>query len=141
MPIRKEFRRFYTAPEYRQARELVKARAGDCCEWCGKLNHSYVWVAVDGTGRWWKEGQPPADAAVRIIRVVLTTAHLNHDPADNRLVNLAFLCQACHLKYDRKQHWAMARRARARRVGQLWLCPWLESAPLAESLRMTAGWA
>lgn len=139
MPIRREFRSFYRRPEYLQARELVRERSGDCCEWCNKPNHSYVWVAADGTGRWWRESQPPAQVGVRIIRVVLTTAHLNHDPADNRLENLAFLCQACHLNYDRKQHWAMARRMRARRIGQLWLCPVLEAAPLAESLRLAAG--
>lgn len=34
--------------------------------------------------------------------VVLTIAHLNHDPRDNRADNLAALCQRCHLKYDQR---------------------------------------
>jgi len=34
-------------------------------------------------------------------KVVLTVAHLNHDPADNRDENLKALCQSCHLKIDR----------------------------------------
>ena len=30
---------------------------------------------------------------MRVTRVVLASAHLNHDPGDNRLRNLAALCQ------------------------------------------------
>ena len=33
--------------------------------------------------------------------VILTVAHLNHDPADNREENLKALCQSCHLEIDR----------------------------------------
>lgn len=37
-------------------------------------------------------------------RVVLTVAHLNDTPEDNRPENLAALCQRCHLLYDMKIH-------------------------------------
>jgi hypothetical protein len=47
---------------------------------------------------------------------------LNHDPSDNRPENLEALCQWCHLGHDRKLHFATARRTKARRSGQLWLC-------------------
>lgn len=36
--------------------------------------------------------------------VVLTVAHLNQNPKDNRRSNLKAMCQACHLRYDRFQH-------------------------------------
>ena len=37
-------------------------------------------------------------------RVVLTVAHLNHDPADCREENLRALCNRCHLRYDTRHH-------------------------------------
>lgn len=36
--------------------------------------------------------------------VVLASAHLNHNPSDNRPGNLAALCQRCHLTHDRQEH-------------------------------------
>lgn len=35
----------------------------------------------------------------RMVVVVLTIAHLNHDTTDNRDENLAALCQKCHNTY------------------------------------------
>ena len=37
-------------------------------------------------------------------RVIIATAHKNHDTADNRNSNLIALCQKCHLKYDKNYH-------------------------------------
>lgn len=37
-------------------------------------------------------------------RVILTVAHLNHDPRDCADANLKALCQRCHLTYDAKHH-------------------------------------
>lgn len=42
----------------------------------------------------------PDDA--KPVDVVLTIAHLNHDPTDNSADNLAALCQRCHLEYDNR---------------------------------------
>jgi hypothetical protein len=36
-------------------------------------------------------------AQVRLTRVVLAAAHLDNDPANNRLANLKCLCQRCHI--------------------------------------------
>lgn len=36
--------------------------------------------------------------------IVLTTAHLNHQPEDVRDENLAALCAPCHLAYDAEVH-------------------------------------
>jgi len=52
---------------------------------------------------------------------MLATAHLDHDPTNNRPRNLKALCQRCHLIHDRVEH--LRRRAvtyRARRaIGDL----------------------
>ena len=43
---------------------------------------------------------------VRRTRVVLAAAHLDNDPANNRLSNLRSLCQRCHMLHDRPFHLA-----------------------------------
>lgn len=53
--------------------------------------------------------------------IVLTVAHLNHQPEDCRPENLAAMCQRHHLAYDAEHHKANAhatRRAR-RAIGDL----------------------
>ena len=37
-------------------------------------------------------------------RVVLATAHLDHDPSNSRPGNLRALCQRCHMIHDRPEH-------------------------------------
>lgn len=62
-----------------------------------------------------------APAMLRVTRVVLASAHLNHDPGDNRARNLAALCQHCHMLHDAAEHrrrrWFNAFRLRA--IGNL----------------------
>ena len=55
-------------------------RAGGRCEKCGA-----------------QHGKPHPETG---SLVVLSTAHLDHDPANNSESNLAALCQACHNRYD-----------------------------------------
>jgi hypothetical protein len=76
-----------------------------------------------GNGRWWdddaatwRNGQgralsslptrPPApdDDSILTTKVVLATAHLDHDPTNNRPRNLKALCQRCHMLHDRDEH-------------------------------------
>lgn len=62
----------------------IRESSGGKCEFCGAINH-----------------QPhPVTGKV----VVLTVAHLNHDPMDCRDENLKALCQKCHLTYDARHH-------------------------------------
>lgn len=42
--------------------------------------------------------------AERRVRIILTVAHLNHRPGDDRDENLKALCQWCHLNYDKLHH-------------------------------------
>lgn len=62
-------------------------------------------------GEWaWCQG----DEYLRIIRIVLTVAHLNHVPEDCRDDNLKALCQRCHNQLDAKHRRAgIAARQRA----------------------------
>lgn len=45
-------------------------------------------------------------------RVVLTVAHLNHQPKDCGDHNLRAMCQRCHLTYDAAHHAENARQTR-----------------------------
>jgi hypothetical protein len=51
--------------------------------------------------------------------IVLTVAHLNHDPTDCRPDNLRAMCQRHHLAYDRDHHRANAQATRRARAGTL----------------------
>lgn len=66
----------------------------------------------DGLGCDWRDGvgKPAAWPNIveatrqRITLVVLGTAHLDHNPRNNRMRNLRALCQRCHLAYDAEHH-------------------------------------
>ena len=49
--------------------------------------------------------------------MVLATAHLDHDPTNNRARNLKAFCQRCHMLHDQAEHqrrrWLTLRRRRA----------------------------
>lgn len=62
----------------------IRARAGGKCEFCGAEN--YKPHPVTGS------------------KVVLTVAHLDHNPQNCADENLKALCQRCHLTYDARHH-------------------------------------
>lgn len=64
--------------------------------------------------RWWgpeEDGRP--------IVIVLTVAHLNHQPEDCAPENLAAMCQRHHLAYDHDHHRANAQATRRAKAGTL----------------------
>lgn len=84
-----------------------------------------------GQGEHWPSGQPLGYAQARAfadlyncctderdadgnrwIVVVLTVAHLNHQPEDCRPENLRAFCQACHSRHDRQARQAGIRERR-----------------------------
>lgn len=75
----------YPADWARRSRFVRFVRARNRCEWCGAAN-----------------GKPhPVTGST----VVLTTAHVYDRRKGNAsLLNLAALCQRCHLGHDRDQH-------------------------------------
>lgn len=115
MPIRAENKALYPK-EWPVIAARVRAKAGNVCEYCGVPNyelggrvHGGGWrraMLVERLSRleWphpgdyaWCEGHPEK---LRIVRIVLTVAHLNHDPTDCREENLKALCQLCHNRHD-----------------------------------------
>ena len=130
---RRRQRKRYPRNWARISRRIRFRRAGGRCEWCGKPHGVKVWVGAEGCWRtldgqwydgrgqplpgpmpwpsriWWKHvirsgGQPPE---IRESKVVLQTAHLDHDPTNCDEANLAALCQFCHATYDADQRkWA-----------------------------------
>ena len=118
MPIRRELKGYYPIDWRELSRVIRFERAKGRCEHCGRP-HGRV-ISHLGDGRWfdpenqlWRDGQGRAVAWVdfseyqgrlRRTRVVLATAHLDHNPGNNRPRNLKALSQRCHLHYDRKEH-------------------------------------
>jgi 5-methylcytosine-specific restriction endonuclease McrA len=79
MPIREEMRGRYPK-NWPEISRRTRLRAHDRCEWCGAHNKSH---------------HPVTNA-----RVVLTVAHLDHQPENCEPTNLRALCQKCHNGYD-----------------------------------------
>jgi 5-methylcytosine-specific restriction endonuclease McrA len=84
----------------------IRERAGGKCEFCGAEN--YKPHPITGS------------------RVVLTVAHLDHNPQNCSDANLKALCQRCHLRYDIEHHKKNAANTRHKKIlerGQLELIP------------------
>lgn len=129
MPIRPENRARYPA-DWREISAAVRLDAGNRCEWCGAPNGTLirrgtfhgrpVWseaasaycdvFCADTGARYIGESHDTCDLG-RPLRVVLTVAHLDHQPENNDRGNLAALCQRCHNRYD-SAHRAAGRKAR-----------------------------
>ena len=140
MPIRPQLRGFYPI-DWKQLSAVIRfERAKGRCETCGRPHGKLVQHL--GDGRWWDEEPgawrngrgralprftPPRDGlAIRHTKVVLATAHLDHDPTNNPASNLRALCQRCHMLHDRDEHrrqrWLTLRARKA--VGDLFLGPY-----------------
>lgn len=103
-------------------------RAKNKCEWCGVENGS-IGARSPVNGRWytqrdidgmksdcgwnlWPDGYP------KTIRIVLTVAHVyDMDKMNASLLNLAALCQRCHLSHDRDHHRENYRKNREAKMG------------------------
>lgn len=112
---------------WREISQRIREREGNCCKWCGVANGAVG--ARDIHGEWHDEssiGGMNADQGMalfggeypKLIRIVLTVAHLNHDTADNTDGNLAALCQLHHLRHDAQYHADNAKRARIRKKAE-----------------------
>jgi glyoxylase-like metal-dependent hydrolase (beta-lactamase superfamily II) len=102
-------------------RQTVLDRACHRCEACGVRNHVSGVRCADGSFFAYGDGAEEALARGngRVIRIVLTIAHLDHDLAHNDLENLRALCQRCHNRLDRHHRAANAARTRDRKRGQM----------------------
>jgi hypothetical protein len=115
MPIKPENRARYPS-DWPQIRERILLRAGSRCEWpgCGAHHRALgywlrdAWVPLPHTLREAGVVGPCTIAAkegpLKIIRIVLTVAHLDHTPEHCSDENLRAWCQRHHLAYDQQHH-------------------------------------
>lgn len=95
-----------------ELRPAALERSNHCCAFCGIKN--YAVGARDKNGQWHDEpaihsmssdeGLIKFGEFPRMIKIVLTVAHLNHDITDNSDTNLKALCQKCHIRHDATYH-------------------------------------
>jgi hypothetical protein len=133
MPIKPENRARYPR-EWAAISRAAKERAGWTCQHKGCTARQYsigIWHRPDGGAHQWAEQyEPPATYAEaravaadvwwevqhlggdKLTIIVLTVAHLNHQPEDCRPENLAAMCQRHHLAYDAAHHAQTAYRTR-----------------------------
>lgn len=105
MPIRPENRHHYKTDEWKAAKSAVIQRANGCCEQCGVPNRELG--IRDRGGNWIDHVEFSRTCSNldipernRFVRIVLTVAHLDQNPANNALDNLKHLCQKCHNTLD-----------------------------------------
>jgi len=124
MPIKPENRDRYP-PDWAEIRAEVLIRAGHRCEWEGCRVPNYCagyWdreaFVIVGTGV--VDPRVAVQLAVqghRLVRIVLTIAHLDHTPEHCDLSNLRAWCQRHHLRYDLDHHRTSAYMTRHERAG------------------------
>lgn len=104
-PIRPENRARYPKDWPAISRSIKEDRAKlhcECAGECGRGTHD---------GRCPNRHGRPAYGTGSTV--VLTTAHLDHQPENCHPDNLRAMCQGCHLHYDKDHHAATARTTRA----------------------------
>jgi hypothetical protein len=108
MPIKPENKHLYP-DNWKQISEDIRFnRAQNKCECCGLPNHCYVHSQTRSLCL------KDEDYA---IRIVLTVAHLDHDPTNNEYSNLKAMCQKCYNNHD-KEH-RKANRKKSKLINQL----------------------
>ena len=138
MPIRKENRDRYPK-DWREFSQRTRDAAGNCCQACGVENGRMIYrgshelrpawryvndsvfmpsrCAFDGSelhGTTWDDFQARKGGPAR---VVLTVAHLDHQPENCDTRNLRAWCQRCHNAYDAPmRRRGIAERAKAARA-------------------------
>lgn len=112
MPIKPENRKRYPdKKEWAAIRQHILARAGGVCERCAVADRAVG--ARDALGLFWAIGEiEQCDPLIvahnfgtsnpKTFKIILTIAHLDHQPEHNDYSNLAALCQKCHNAHDRE---------------------------------------
>jgi len=109
VPIKPENAKRYPK-DWKRISTEIRERSGGRCECEGECGlhrtHPGPRRCVERNGEFakWANG-----------KVVLTVAHLNHQPEDCRPQNLKAMCQRCHLRYDQEHHQRNARETRRSR--------------------------
>ena len=120
MPIRPEMKDRYPK-DWPAISASIRERAGWCCEECGVRNGALGgrkpngdWCPAQPTGTnglrttwpepgtesWCTDPKTGESIRLRIVRIVLTVAHLDHQPENCEPYNLRAWCQRDHNRYD-----------------------------------------
>lgn len=145
MPIKPENKSRYPS-NWKQISEAVRKDAGHRCQWEGCKARQYsvgVWQKNDAglfvwAPIWGQDDNPRTYAQARqvaadeqfsrygdeddepkYIVIVLTVAHLDHDPANCDPSNLRAWCQRHHLAYEHEHHQRNAQATRRAKSGTL----------------------
>ena len=123
MPIKPENKVRYPKNWKEISEDIRFNRAGNRCEVCGVKN--YELGGRDSSGNWhkahpvkerkcrlvwpkqgneWWCGDSDNPLMLRIVKIILTVAHLDHTPENCDYDNLKAMCQSCHLHHDKKLH-------------------------------------
>lgn len=141
MPIKPENKHRYPK-DWPEIRDRILKRAGHRCEHadCKARNYSVgFWVLENGIYRWashWGQNDNPrtyaearqvaaelnwnrSEEGPKPTVIVLTIAHLDHQPENCADDNLAAMCQRHHLAYDHEHHQRNAQATRRAKAGTL----------------------
>jgi 5-methylcytosine-specific restriction endonuclease McrA len=106
MPISKENKKLYPKNWDKIRKDILK-RAKNKCEFCGVGNH--LFGIRDSDGDFWTVDEFGESCSLgdfpeknKFFKIILTIAHLDHNPTNNNYDNLKALCQKCHNSYDAK---------------------------------------
>ncbi len=113
MPIKPENRHRYPKNWKEISNRIRFERANNACEKCGVYNYSVVkkqtvkYRGIVARLDSYSQAKELADVLSglyngkpQFIVIVLTVAHLDHNPENNSEENLMALCQECHNRYD-----------------------------------------
>lgn len=114
MPISPEMKHHYEGEAWHATRRAILRRADDKCECLGECGKH------GGVENGYRCGRPNRsdyrNAKGVSVRVILTIAHLNHTPGDDRPENLRAWCAECHLAFDQAEHAKNAATTRRRNL-------------------------
>ena len=90
-----------------EIRPRILKRADNKCEFCGVENYAVGFR--DEHGKFWNcdsdcEQMTSDLDGEKLITIVLTISHQDHDIKNNCDSNLKALCQKCHLNHDKDHH-------------------------------------
>lgn len=129
--MKKERQKFYPVNWQFISADIRFNRAKNKCEECG-VNNGCIYYTdpqgkrieinfetlaeiqklMDATG----ENERSVLKKLKLVKIILTVAHLDHDESNNDYFNLKALCQRCHLNYDRKNNHLRAKKYKLSRI-------------------------
>lgn len=137
MPIKEENKHLYPS-NWNYIRADILQRAKNKCEICQVDNGKYILrgerhgteVFQDDDGAIWRTdngnrygddyvGEVTSDPNKQFVKIVLTIAHLDHNPQNNCYSNLQALCQLHHLRHDIDHHRQSRRKTKLKRQPEL----------------------